>query len=166
MDARDCRANLSAEIGAAGTATALPLFGEMEKACGDIKDLPKGRIDPIQQEINRFTMNARSLAEKCASELVEEPPVEIAVRLGELLRQTQQVNDRRAHLSQAIARTQQEHDTAVQEEVLARIPRRSRPLMNCAQPLRRRTPIRRLTNALEMHVTRRSTVAMVYHSIN
>lgn len=124
-------ANLPAEIGAAGAATALPVFGEMEKAFSDIQDSQKSRIAPMQQEISRFTMNARSLAEKCAPELIEEPPVEIAARLGELLRQTQQFNDRRAHLSQSIARIQEEHDTAMREETLAFA--KIKPLLDAAQ---------------------------------
>lgn len=123
--------SLPANIGAAGAAKALPLFGEMEEACREMRDQRKSRTDPMQQEINRFTTDACSLAGKCAPELVEEAPVGIAARLGELLRQTQQADDRRAHLAKAIVKTREEHDRAVQEETLAAA--KIKPLLDAAQ---------------------------------
>ncbi|MBI3373421.1 MAG: hypothetical protein HY017_16970 [Betaproteobacteria bacterium] len=124
-------AGLAADIGAAGAAKALSTFGEIEEACRYIQDQQTSRIDPMRQEINRFTDDARTIAGQYAAECVGYAPVEIAASLGELLRMAQQDEDRHIRLTAAIAKTRQEIAAAKQAETIAAS--KIKPLFDAAQ---------------------------------
>lgn len=124
-------AGLAADIGTAGAAKALSIFGEIEEACRYIRDQQTSRIDPMRQEINRFTADARSLAGKYAAEFAGHAPVEITARVAELLRRAQQDEDRHIRLTATIAKTQQESAAAKQAENIAAS--KIKPLFDAAQ---------------------------------
>lgn len=124
-------AGLAADIGTAGATKALTIFGEIEEACRYIQDQQTSRVDPMREEINRFTGDARSLAGKYATALVEYSPVEISARVAELLRMAQQDEDRHIRLTAAIAKTRQEIAAAKQAETVAAS--KIKPLFDAAQ---------------------------------
>ena len=122
-------AGLAVDIGAAGATKALSVFAEMEEACRYVRDQQISRIDPMRQEIDRFTNDARTLAGKCAVELID--PVEIATHMAELLQRAQQEQDRHIRLTAAVAKTRQECAASKQAETISVA--KIQPLFDVAQ---------------------------------
>ncbi|MBK7080418.1 MAG: hypothetical protein IPH55_06565 [Betaproteobacteria bacterium] len=112
-------ARLQAGIGTAGATTALTMLAEMDTACTDIAEKGTSRLKPMREGIERFTADARELAETCLPEVAKLVPAAIASSLTEALQQAQKDETEHKRLTTAINLATHERATAQEETTLA-----------------------------------------------
>lgn len=119
MDVQIAAARLQAGIGTAGATTALTMLAEMDTACTDIAEKGTSRLKPMREGIERFTADARELAETCLPEVAKLVPAAIASSLTEALQQAQKDETEHKRLTTAIKLATHERATAQEETTLA-----------------------------------------------